>query len=43
MDQYMEKWLEEKALKRTATEERHKEKMEKLQKIQDLLQKIVDK
>jgi len=39
----MEKLLEEKLLKRKATEERHKEKMEQLQKVQDLLQKIVEK
>jgi len=43
IEQYMEKWLEEKVLKRKAAEERHNEKMEQLQKIQDLLQKIVEK
>lgn len=39
----MEKVVAEKKLKREDTEKRHQEKMEQLKKIQDLLEKVIQK
>lgn len=43
MDKYLEKLLEEKRLKREADDKKHKEKMEQMESLKTLLQKLIEK
>jgi len=43
IEKYLEKCVEDKIIKYEAMEKRHREKMEHLKKIEDLLEKMIEK